>query len=461
MSTHHQVGSALITVLIISVAIAGIMMALVDTSASHLAREQRQEQRLRRQVSAESAANIVLLSVLQAQSSPAPSTAIPLSSTSRTAMPVDLAGSNSAALMIAYKLDATVDSSNLPSSLKMERSNGTLTASGSKLTATIYPLPWDFTTNACTAAGTISSWLIKAQAQDGAASNAIGYERQRVEIRLTLVPTTISGKGLFSATNFEFKGSASTDSWNSGRAAYNSATPGSNGNIYAISGLPLISNAGVNGNAYQTSDPMPVVVIPSPIPGIALPASVTTGSGRSAVTSKTLIGGTTYSCVGNLPDVSYIIGSGSDVILYVSGDINISNAITFIDTRKSSAVVPGNRLWIYQSDFGAATTSLNGNAVSGNAADPGRVIIESAFSGEITFNGSASLGAVLIAPNAIMKLRGNFDFFGCMWVKEMYQDQVSGNFSFHYDDYLDNLQFSNTPTYAVSGWRSYAPAWNQ
>lgn len=461
--SHHHAGSALITVLIISVAIAGIMMALVDTSVSNLTREQRREQLIHRQAAAESAANLVLLGVLQSQSSTPPSTAISLSSTSRSSVAVDLAASNSVAAMVAYQTSLQVTNSGLSPALKMTSSSGSMLAGGTKMTATIYPLPWDFTTNLCTAAagGSISSWLIKAQAQDGNAAQAKGYDRDRVEIRLSVNPSTINGKGLFSANNYEFKGSATTDSWNSSTGPYNPLTPGSNGNIYAISGLPLISNAGVSGGAYQTSDPLPAVAIPSPLPGIALPGSVSSGSGGSRVTSKTLVAGTTYSCTGDLPDVSYIVGSGGDVTIYVAGAINLSTPITFVDIRKSSALPAGNRLWIYQTDYGAARTTLNGNAMTGSASDPGRVIIQSAFTGEITLNGSASLGGVLIAPNATLKLLGNFDFFGCLWVNQMFQDQVAGNFKFHYDDYLNNFRIPGNPTYSVSGWRSYTAGWNQ
>ena len=457
--SHHQTGSALITVLIISVAIAGMMMALVDTSVSTLSREQRREQLLRRQSAAESAANLVLLGVLQSQNATPPSTAINLSTSSKSAVPVDLAATNSVAALVAYQISSKVTAADLSPALKMAPSNGDMVAGGTKLTATIYPLPWNFSTNAFSGAagGSVSSWLIKAQAQDGTPSQVKGYDRHRVEIRIKANPTTINGKGLFSANNYEFKGSASTDSWNSAAGLYGSTAPGYNGNIYAITGLPLISNSGVKGNAFQTSDPLPAVAIPSPLPGIALPASITSGS----VTSKTLVAGTTYSCVGALPDVTYIVGSGGDVTIYVAGAIDVSKPVTFADTNKSSAIPAGNRLWIYQTDYGAANTNLNGNAMSGNAADPSRVIIQSAFTGEITLNGNASLGAVLIAPYATLKLRGNFDFFGCLWVEQMYQDQVSGNFKFHYDDYLDNFKFSSTPTYAVSGWRSYTAAWNQ
>ena len=461
--SHHHTGSALITVLIISVAIAGMMMALVDTSVSTLSREQRREQLLRRQTAAESAANLVLLGVLQSQNATPPSTAISLSTSSKSAVAVDLSAPNSVAATVAYQITTTAAAADLSPTLKMSSSDGDLVAGGTKLTATIYPLPWDFKTNAFSGAagGSVSSWLIKAQAQDGTSSQVKGYDRHRVEIRVKANPTTINGKGLFSANNYEFKGSASTDSWNSAAGLYGSTAPGYNGNIYAISGLPLISNSGVKGNAFQTSDPLPAVAIPSPLPGIALPASITTGSNPNKVTSITLVAGTTYQCLTALPDVTYIVGSGGDVTIYVAGDINVSKPITFVDTRKSSALPAGNRLWIYQTDFGAAKTNLNGNAMSGNAADPSRVIIQTAFTGEITLNGSASLGGVLIAPYATIKLLGSFDFFGCLWVEQMYQDQVTGNFKFHYDDYLDNFRFSNRPSYSVSGWRSYTAAWNQ
>ena len=457
--SHHHTGSALITVLIISVAIAGMMMALVDTSVSTLSREQRREQLLRRQAAAESAANLVLLGVLQSQAETPPTTAINLSTSNKNSVPVDLSASTSAAAMVAYQISTKVTADDLSPVLKMASSNGDMVAGGTKLTATIYPLPWNFKTNAFSGAagGSVGSWLIKAQAQDGTPSQVKGYDRHRVEIRVKANPTTINGKGLFSANNYEFKGSASTDSWNSATGVYNSGSPGSNGNIYAISGLPLISNSGVNGNAYQTNDPMPAVTIPSPLPGIALPPTITI----SSVATKTLVAGTTYSCVGDLPNVTYIVGSGADVIIYVAGAIDVSKPISFVDTNKSSALPAGNRLWIYQTDYGAVKTNLNGNAMSGNAADPSRVIIQTAFTGEITLNGTASLGGVLIAPYATIKLSGNFNFFGCLWVEQMYQDQVSGNFKFHYDDYLDNFKFSSNPTYSVSGWRSYTAAWNQ
>src|SRR3954467_4989998 len=106
----------------------------------------------------------------------------------------------------------------------------------------------------------------------------------------------------------------------------------------------------------------------------------------------------------------------------------MQNTLKYTDSRAP-------KLLIYQNDYDSTKggTTFNGNNATGILKDPSKFVMASAYSGNITFNGNASWGGVLYAPNANIKLNGTFDYFGSLIVKSMDRGEVNGSFAFHFD----------------------------
>jgi hypothetical protein len=59
---------------------------------------------------------------------------------------------------------------------------------------------------------------------------------------------------------------------------------------------------------------------------------------------------------------------------------------------------------------------------------------------QLTLNGTADMKAKIIAPNAIVDISGNFDFYGSVLAKEIV---MTGSSSIHFDEDLAEEQLSD------------------
>lgn len=406
-------GAALLVATAAMVVVAGLVLAMLDSSMANLRQEQARERRHACQLAAESAANIAL------------------------------------AAMRMYDFDlALVPEAGQEVDLTRRAPDGTSQVvtgpdpmvNQARVSARASRIPGEM------------AWLLVATAEIGSAADPMHSLRHRVEMRLRRVPASINGKGLLADWYYYFGGSASTDSWDSAMGIYAAAdhsgapgTTGVRGDIYSRHGAPEVRSGDLKGRSFNTNDPMPTVTFPDPMPGTPIYPT------RRC--SMTLTGPGIYNVSGPLPDMDLTIDGPGDVHLYVDGPIDLASPIIY-------AAGSVARLWIHQSDNAGSSSTLNGNAVCGSLADPSRLIIMSTFSGDLTLNGTADLGAIMVFPYATVKLRGNANFYGCLWCERMEMDRVVGNYAFHYDEALDNFRLPLPPMIVVDGWRSFPVAWS-
>lgn len=291
------------------------------------------------------------------------------------------------------------------------------------------------------------------------------YRRRRVEVLFTKFPLSIYRQAMFARSGYEFMGSATTDSWDSqdGANAYGTVASGANGDLTSEGNITVQKPENVKGDVNSN--------IKMPIPPL-------TYSEPSTATPKPGPRGTWSSSAAAVP-------SGS----YVCDELNLAsdNAITFAPGARVDIYVKGpiilKKDWlipvdvivrIFQDDYDASATSdqttINGNITIGCPQNPQALQIYSLYDGknaagddpvpwDIQMNGSAQMGAVLFCPYASFKLNGGFDMFGSI-VADSFREstavgKVNGNFKFHYDESLNDLEMPFPPSLVVVGWNSY------
>lgn len=120
-----------------------------------------------------------------------------------------------------------------------------------------------------------------------------------------------------------------------------------------------------------------------------------------------------------------------NVILYVERVFDVKTKLTI---PKTSTLV------IHQNDSSEfyPKQDINGNMFASTATYPQNFIWLSEYRGEVTFNGNATLGAMIVAPYAEFKLNGTFDMHGAIFTKT-FGGLVNGNFKFTYDTELSKF----------------------
>jgi hypothetical protein len=109
--------------------------------------------------------------------------------------------------------------------------------------------------------------------------------------------------------------------------------------------------------------------------------------------------------------VRFQVGGGGTVNLYCAGTLSgMDTPLAFADATSRLVVRQAD----YNNPLAPVSEKLNGNTAIGSAVAPGRFTVLSAFSGEVTFNGTAQCGGVLYYPSATFKLNGTFDYFGAL-----------------------------------------------
>ena len=258
-------------------------------------------------------------------------------------------------------------------------------------------------------------------------------------------------RGLFSLNGYDFKGTATTDSWKSDAngdgmvdGPYTAPTAadfaagkrkqgdiGSNG----VLGTGAYDTTKVHGTATPNANAaLPTVTYAPPTTGVSSIAAITTnqtltGTGTGTTAYRTA------SVAHKNSDTLTIAGSGT-VVLYVDGAFNVGNVV--FAAGSTAKVV------IYQNDIAGKGCSFNSNNNIGDPNDPKRLMLVTAFSGigqnELSLNGGANFSAVVLAPNAGIKFNGNSNFYGAFVAKD-FSGAVNGTFSFHYDESLAGLSY--------------------
>lgn len=259
-------------------------------------------------------------------------------------------------------------------------------------------------------------------------------------------------RGLFAIEGYDFTGNATTDSWNSDSngdgvadtpyvkpASYTVGGPHSHGDIGSngVLGPGCYDTNKVHGQATANANvAVPTVVYTPPASGYTA-LSVITGN-------LTITGTGTGSTIYRTPSVAQknkhaltITGTGT-VVLYVDGAFHVGDVVF---AAGSTA-----KFIVYQNDVSGKGCSFNAKNIIGDPNDPGRFLFVTAFSGtgsnELSLNGGAQFGGVVLAPYAGIKFNGTSDLFGSFFAKN-FSGVVNGNFKFHYDEALAGLAWGD------------------
>lgn len=306
-------------------------------------------------------------------------------------------------------------------------------------------------------------FIIYTTATAGDPSRPDTVRRQRVETVITAVSTTVSSttttttttsvptaaypftRGLFSINGYDFKGTATTDSWKSDSngdgiadtpyvapASYTVGGPNSNGDVGSngVLGSGAYDTSKVHGQATANAGAtLPSVTYNPPTTGYTSLTSITNNA--------TVTGSGTGNTVYRIPSINQgnnksltISGTGT-VVIYVDGVFNVGDV--------KFAAGSTAKLVIYQNDVSGKGCSFNSQNTVGDPNDPSRFMFITAFSGtgsnELSLNGGAKFSAVVLAPNAGIKFNGNSDFYGSFVAKD-FSGAINGTFKFHYDESL-------------------------
>jgi hypothetical protein len=288
------------------------------------------------------------------------------------------------------------------------------------------------------------------------------YRRRVVEAIIRPTEEEVLQQCMFAILGYEFKGSAQTDSYDSSTAPYtvppDQSYLNSAGDI--SSGASVVcSNGGVHGDVISNVDLyLPIMNFDPPAGAIAVETS-----GGVIDDDYTFTAPGTYTTNGLEMGGVLRVEGGGVVKLYVNGPCVVDAELQF-DSLDSKFI-------LYQNDYIGSDTSLNGNddlgtivpVAGGDAtqlARPEQFRWISNYTGEIRLNGNASISAVVVAPYATFNMNGTFDFYGAL-IAGSFDDQVNGNFSFHYDESLAGLGLGLEPRLQVAGWRSYNLSYDQ
>jgi hypothetical protein len=294
------------------------------------------------------------------------------------------------------------------------------------------------------------------------------YRRRRVEAVFTQFPSNVYRQAMFARNGYDFMGSANTDSWqsNGGTTAYQSAPKGSKGDLSSNGTITVQKPTAVQGTVRSNINmPVPPMNCTAPSGAIPLPGP---GIDTFSKTSGPMTSGV-YHC--SAIDVDSIqFAPGAQIDIYVDGPLLITDDF----------VVPSTTtVRIFQSNYDPAlgTTTINGNITVGCPQNPRALQVYSLYDGtlggnqanpvavDLKMNGTAQLGAVFFCPYATMKLNGTFDWYGSIVANSFFDPtssgKVNGNFAFHYDESLANLELPFPPTLVVVGWRAETLGFNR
>jgi len=340
-------------------------------------------------------------------------------------------------------------------------------------------------------------FLVRGTAAAGDPSDPENYLRHRVELiassslNSTTTTTTTDGisfvHAMYAILGYDFKGSATTDSYDSSLGAYGGGNSGGNKGDLGSNGFINVQKMGnINGASVKEKIGLPPPTVDFDLAyqeaqneAAAAGKSVTAWGDVSHVASTTPLdldaAGSPYYMTSLTLDDTAVVNVSGDVKIFVDGPLQMLDALTKYDTTD-----PDSRLTIVQSDNNGANDisfRINGNDGLGDIAthQADKFLYYTELSKQMTFNGNGAMCGVFVAPNATIKLNGTFDYYGAFIARAFGNNvdtsdpdamgRVNGNFAFHYDEQLANLNQDTAtttatittpaPTPVISGWRSF------
>jgi hypothetical protein len=465
INTPSRAGSALVVSSIVIITIAGMAIALTDLTIGRYTEQKYRQAQVDLLAATESAANESInwlknnssaqyaLKYLQV-SSPG----YPTAEKSSSAVLVSTSLPNGLPEVFPSLVPKGTTTSTAGANAANRRNACTVETKIIKVASSASPSAWDGS----------ERFIVYTTAETGDRARPETVRRQRVETVITAKSTTVTStststtttsvptpafpftRGLFSINGYDFKGTATTDSWKSDKNGDGVAdTPYTKPASYTVGGPNSHGDVGSNGvlgsGAYDTSK---VHGTATPTANASLPnvtyAPPTTGYTAlgSIAANATLTGSGSGTTVFRTPSVAHknknsltIDGSGT-VVLYVDGAFNVGDVVF-----KAGSTA---KLVIYQNDIAGKGCSFNAQSTVGDPNNPSRFLFVTAFSGtganEMSLNGGAKFSAVVLAPNAGMKMNGGADFYGSFVAKD-FSGAINGNYSFHYDESLAGLSW--------------------
>jgi hypothetical protein len=478
---HSRTGSALVVSSIVIITIAGMAIALTDLTIGRYTEQKYRQAQVDLLAATESAANETIRWVKD-PSNTAVLEALRNLSVSNPGFPTTTKSTNAVLVSSAlpaglpevfpalgttktttyspggtYSPSGTTSLSNTAVANTANRRNAcTVETKIIKVASSAVPSLWDGT----------ERFIIYTTAETGDRSRAESVRRQRVEAVITAIP--VKGtvpvvtqvptpafpftRGLFSLNGYDFKGTATTDSWKSDSngdgiadtpykqpATYTKGGANSHGDVGSngVLGSGAYDFSKVHGEATANANAaLPNVTYAPPTTGYK---DVGTISGNATL-SGSGTGTTVYRAAAvqhKNKNTMTIDGSGT-VVLYVDGAFNVGDVVF---AAGSTA-----KLIVYQNDIAGKGASFNAQNTVGDPTNPARFLFVTAFSGtgsnEMSLNGGANFSAVVLAPYAGIKFNGGSDFFGSFVGKD-FSGAINGNFDFHYDESLAGLSWGS------------------
>lgn len=473
---HSRTGSALVVSSIVIITIAGMAIALTDLTISRYSEQKYRQAQVDLLAATESAANETIRWVKDPNNTVVLDALRDLSVTNNPGFPTSKESTS-----------AVLVSSSLPAGLpEVFPALGSKTYTGGGTSPSSYTASTTATANtanrrnACVVETKIikvaslqtpSAWdgserfIIYTTAESGDRSRPESVRRQRVETVLEAVPTKTTmpvvtqvptpaypfTRGLFSLNGFDFKGTATTDSWKSDSngdgvadtpyttpASYTKGGPNSHGDVGSngVLGSGAYDFNKVHGDATANANAgLPNVTYAPPTTGYTDVGTISTNTTLNGSGGTTIYRATAVQHKNR--NTMTIDGSGT-VVLYVDGAFNVGDV--------KFAAGSTAKLIVYQNDIGGKGASFNAQNTIGDPNDPSRFLYVTAFSGtganEMSLNGGATFSGVVLAPYAGIKFNGGSSFFGS-FVSKDFSGAINGNFSFHYDESLAGLSWGS------------------
>jgi hypothetical protein len=93
--------------------------------------------------------------------------------------------------------------------------------------------------------------------------------------------------------------------------------------------------------------------------------------------------------------------------------------------------------------------SIAGNGISNSSSVPRNLSIVQVGGAAVSISGNADLTATVYAPQSVLKLSGNGDYYGSFVGVEI---AISGNGEFHFDEYLRTASTAPGPLRVMAQW---------
>jgi Tfp pilus assembly protein PilX len=282
-------------------------------------------------------------------------------------------------------------------------------------------------------------------------------------VKSSIKANPLYSNALLAKGQIEIKNNAVIDSYDSSQGIYNADLGGSQFNKYqnghaqtnatASDAICLAQNAVIQGNA--TTGIGGGICNPSNVTGATDQLTPTTINLVTVPSTLTSLSSGGVLDIGNNTEIAFQSGSykytniqtgnnavirfQGDVKIYVTENVDVGNGANFI-------VESGATLTIYADEtikFGTNTTIDNQSSSPSNLTFYG-----TSSNTEVNFQNNSAIYAVVNAPDAVVRIRNNGDFYGSVIGSTI---EVDNNTNFHYDEDLKST--GPKESYKMTWWR--------